>query len=319
MATQQASRHFAFILAENFSMFCMSAAIDALRVANDKAGRSFYRWTAVSHDGKRVRASNGMSLWPDHSVDDLPPADITFIVASTSIEFPGRAKIIETLRVLGRRGGKLGALSVGSHVLALAGQLEGRRCTIHWENRAAFREAFPDIECTANVYEIDRDRYTSAGATTGIDLMLEIIRADLGADIAEKVASSAQTERVRSHHDRQRIGLEPDLNVKSEKLSRLTALMAENLEEPLTAGELAGEVQLSVRQVERLFLKHLNSTPRRYYMTLRLERARQLLRQTRIPVLDVALSTGFTSQSYFAQCYRLQFGRSPSQERHRQS
>ncbi len=317
MTPQNAQRHFAFILAESFSMFCMSAAIDALRVANDKAGQPFYRWTCVSHDGQRVRASNGISLWPDHSVGDLPPADITFIVASTSIDFPGRARIIETLRGLGRRGAKLGALSVGSHVLALAGQLEGRRCTIHWENRGAFREAFPDIECTANVFEIDRDRYTSAGATTGIDLMLEIIRADLGADIAEKVASSAQTERVRSHHDRQRIGPEPDLNVKSEKLSRLTALMADNLEEPLTAGELAGSVQLSVRQVERLFLKHLNSTPRRYYMTLRLERARQLLRQTRIPVLDVALSTGFTSQSYFAQCYRLQFGRAPSQERRR--
>ena len=104
------------------------------------------------------------------------------------------------------RGAALGGISIGSHTLAEAGQLEGHRCTIHWENRASFREAFPHIECTGNVYEIDRKRYTSAGGTTSVDLMLEIVRSDFGSDLANKVANQFQHERIRSHHDRQRVG-----------------------------------------------------------------------------------------------------------------
>ena len=88
--------------------------------------------------------------------------------------------------------------------------------------------------------------------------------------------------------------------------------MADNLDEPFSAVQLAKSAGLSVRQVERLFLRHLTVTPGRYYMRLRLERARELLRQTNMPILDVAIATGFTSHSYFAQSYRLQFGRPPS-------
>ncbi|TIS61207.1 MAG: GlxA family transcriptional regulator, partial [Mesorhizobium sp.] len=210
------------------------------------------------------------------------------------------------LRSWGRRGNALGALSVGSYLLAEAGQLDGYRCTIHWENRAGFMERFPDINCTGNVFEIDRKRYTCAGGTTSIDLMLEIVRGDFGSNLANGVANQFQHERV---------GPERDLTGKSEKLRRIVELMADHLDEPLSAVQLAKSAGLSVRQVERLFLRHLNVTPGRYYMRLRLERARELLRQTNMPILDVAIATGFTSHSYFAQSYRLQFGRPPSEER----
>ena len=176
-------------------------------------------------------------------------------------------------------------------------------------------ERFPNIECTANVYEIDRKRYTCAGGTTSIDLMLEIIRRDHGINIANGVANQFQHERIRSDGDRQRVGPERDLTGKSEKLRKIVELMADHLDDPFSAVELAKSAGLSVRQVERLFLRHLNVTPGRYYMRLRLERARELLRQTNMPILDVAIATGFTSHSYFAQSYRLQFGRPPSEER----
>ncbi|RUU72355.1 GlxA family transcriptional regulator, partial [Mesorhizobium sp. M7A.F.Ca.MR.362.00.0.0] len=189
------------------------------------------------------------------------------------------------------------------------------RCTIHWENRAGFVERFPDINCTGNVFEIDRKRYTCAGGTTSIDLMLEIVRGDFGSNLANGVANQFQHERIRSAGDRQRVGPERDLTGKSEKLRRIVELMADHLDEPLSAVQLAKSAGLSVRQVERLFLRHLSVTPGRYYMRLRLERARELLRQTNMPILDVAIATGFTSHSYFAQSYRLQFGRPPSEER----
>ncbi|GHD14486.1 GlxA family transcriptional regulator [Tianweitania populi] len=308
-------RHFAFLLVDKFAMFSLAAAIDTMRSANRMLGHDFYSWTTISADGEAVMASNGLPLKIDYSVADIPPADILFVCLGLSTEFPGKSKILAALRTWGRRGGALGALSAGSFLLAEAGQLEGHRCTIHWENRAGFRERFPDIECTGNVYEIDRKRYSCAGGTTSIDLMLEILRSDFGQGLANEVANQFQHERIRSAGDRQRIGPERDLTGKSEKLRKIVELMADKLDEPLSAVQLAKAAGLSVRQVERLFLRHLNMTPGRYYMRLRLERARELLRQTNMPILDVAIATGFTSHSYFAQSYRLQFGRPPSEER----
>lgn len=309
------SRHFAFLLVDKFPMFSLAAAIDTVRSANRLLGRDFYSWTTVSPDGEAAMASNGLPLKVSYGVTDIPVADILFVAVGLSIEFPGKNKVLAALRSWGRRGGALGALSAGSHLLAEAGQLEGHRCTIHWENRAGFMEKFPGIECTGNVFEIDRKRYTCAGGTTSIDLMLEIVRGDFGGNLANAVANQFQHERIRSAQDRQRVGPERDLSGKSEKLKKIVQLMADNLDEPFSAVQLAKSAGLSVRQVERLFLRHLNVTPGRYYMRLRLERARELLRQTNMPILDVAIATGFTSHSYFAQSYRLQFGRPPSEER----
>lgn len=314
-ADETEGRHFAFLLVDKFSMFSLSAAIDVFRQANRLLDRDYYGWTTASADGEGVMASNGLALKVDYAIGDLPAADILFVCVGLTTEFPGKSKVLSALRIWGRQGRALGALSAGSLLLAEAGQLDGYRCTIHWENHIGFRERFPNIECTGNVYEIDGKRYTCAGVTTSIDLMLEIIRADFGSDLVNEVANQFQHERIRSAEDRQRIGAERELVGRSEKLKRIVSLMMENLEEPYSAAQLAGKVELSVRQVERLFLRYLGTTPGRYYMRLRLERARELLRQTNMPILDVAIATGFASHSYFAQSYRLQFGRPPSDER----
>ena len=201
-------------------MFSLAAAIDTFRSANRLLGRDFYGWTTVSADGDPVMASNGLPLKIDYAVADLPPVDILFVSVGLTTEFPGKSKVLAALRSWGRRGNALGALSVGSYLLAEAGQLDGYRCTIHWENRAGFMERFPDINCTGNVFEIDRKRYTCAGGTTSIDLMLEIVRGDFGSNLANGVANQFQHERIRSAGDRQRVGPERDLTGKSEKLRK---------------------------------------------------------------------------------------------------
>lgn len=309
-------RLFAFLLIDRFGLFSLAAAVDTIRSANRLSGRQVYSWVTLSADGEAVASSSGLPIKVDYAIADLPAeTDILFVCAGLSTEFAGKSKVLAALRAWGRRGGALGGISIGAQLLAEAGQLDGHRCTIHWENRASFMERFPEIQCTANVFEIDRKRYTTAGGTTSIDLMLEIIRADLGINLANEVANQFHHERIRSPGDRQRVGPERDLTGKSDKLRKVVELMADHIDEPLTAVDLARAAGLSVRQVERLFLRHLNMTPGRYYMRLRLERARELLRQTNMPILDVAIATGFMSHSYFAQSYRLLFGRPPSEER----
>ena len=309
------SRHLSFLILDKFSMLCLAAAMDPLRSANRMAASSYYKWSLVSLDGNPVTASNGMEVSVQHSIDDMAKCDILFVCAGYKLEVEGQSHMLAKLRERVRKGGAIGGLSIGSHILGQAGLLNGYDCTIHWENRASFQEAFPEANCTGHVFEVDRNRYTSAGGTTSIDLMLHIIGEDFGPQVANEVANQFQHERIRTNMDRQRVGPERDLAGKSEKLQRAVEMMSEHLEDPLSALEIARRVGLSLRQVERLFLRHLSCTPGRYYMTVRLERARELLRHTNAPILDVALSTGFTSHSYFAQSYRNHFGCSPSEER----
>ena len=261
-------------------------------------------------------ASNGLPLKIDYAVADIPPVDILFVWVGLTTEFPGKSKVLAALRSWGRRGGKLGALSVGSYLLAEAGQLDGYRCTIHWENRAGFMERFPEIDCTGNVFEIDRKRYTCAGGTTSIDLMLEIVRARFR---PEPRQCRRQPVPARAHP----LGRRPPARRPGARPHR-------------QVGEAAQDRRADGRQSRRAAIRRSSSpsrpgcrcarssgcscaisamTPGRYYMRLRLERARELLRQTNMPILDVAIATGFTSHSYFAQSYRLQFGRPPSEER----
>ena len=308
-------RHFAFLVIDQFSMLCLAAAIDPLRSANRMGGDNFYKWSLVSIDGNPVSASNGMEVAMDYSIDTMKKCDVLFVCAGYRLEVEGQKHLLAKLRERARNGGAVGGLSIGAHILGQAGLLSNYDCTIHWENRASFQESFPNANCTGHVFEVDRNRYTSAGGTTSIDLMLHIINEDMGAHVANEVANQFQHERIRTNADRQRVGPERDLAGKSVKLQKAVELMSEHLEEPLSALEIARRVGLSLRQVERLFLRHLSCTPGRYYMSVRLERARELLRHTNASILDVALSTGFTSHSYFAQSYRNHLGRSPSEER----
>ena len=252
-------RHFAFLLVDQFSMLCFAAAIDPLRSANRMSAKNLFSWSTVSITGEPVMASNNMVTNVDTSLDALGSCDILFVCAGYRVEVEGQSKLLGKLRERSRRGGALGGLSVGAHILGQAGVLNGYNCTIHWENRASFQEAFPELNCTGHVFEIDRNRYTSAGGTTSIDLMLRIIDEAHGAQLANEVANQFQHERIRSNSDRQRVGPERDLGGKSEKLQHAVELMNDHLENTLPALEIAERVGLSTtpcwRRLKPLILR----------------------------------------------------------------
>lgn len=303
------------VLVPGFSLLSFAAVVDPMRAANRALQRDAYTWTAASIDGAGVPASNGFTIDVAGALKDLAPADLVIVCAGLVTDPPGLAGLVGELRRRGRRGEGLGAVSSGACILGGANLLDGYRCTVHWEHRAAFAQATPKATVTEATYEIDRNRYTSSGGTASIDMMLDLIARDHGATVSRAVANQFQHERIRSPADRQRPASEPDLTGKPDVVARLMRTMAENLEDPLTAQALADSVSLSVRQIERLFVRYVNATPTNYYIGLRLARARELLRQTNASVLDVALSTGFSSQSHFAQSYRAAFGNNPSDER----
>lgn len=308
-------RAFAFALVDAFSMMSVCSAIEPLRAANRLLGREVYRWTLLSADGRAVRASNGIEVGVDGPLAAPNDADLVFVCAGLHTDARPQQAFAVALRRALRQGGAIGAISAGAFVLARAGLLDGHRCTIHWEYRPAFVERHPQIDCTHALFEIDRRRYTCAGGVASMDLMLSLIARDQGPGLSHAVANQFQLERIRTARDPQRSGAAGYLEDAPPALRQAVATMRAEIEDPLPIPKVAQRVGLTARQVERLFARHIGHAPVRYYLGLRLERARELLLHTDLPVVDVAVATGFATGSHFSHCYRARYGVTPTEAR----
>ena len=305
-----------FFLVPSFSMIAFASALEPLRLANRAMGQSAYSWQVLSKDGKPAVASNGISVAADGRYADALTASAAIVCAGVDVQSFEHRDLIARLRVLATRGVALGALCTGAYVLASGGLLDGHRCTIHWENHDSFREAFPDLVVTLELFEIDRARFTCAGGTAAIDMMLSMIARQKGQDVAAAVTDQLIHHRMRDAHERQRMELRTRLGVAHPKLISVVAAMERCIEQPVSCTDLAAGVGLSTRQLERLFRRYIGQVPTHYYLGLRLDRARHLLLQTSMPILSVGLACGFVSASHFSKCYSQHFSRTPSHERH---
>lgn len=307
-------RRFAFYLAPNLSMIAFSAALEPLRIANRMSNRLLYSWTIHSADGEAVRCSNGVSLAVDEGLVDFPGRVLLFVCSGIDVQFAATPPVLAWLRRQDRRGVALGAICTGSYILARADLLEGRRCTIHWENIPGVIEEFPSLRISNQIYEIDRGRYTCGGGTSAADLMLRIISDEHGVELAALVSEQILYT-ARGPNAEQRLSVPGRIGVRHPRLVAIIRSMEANLEHPLRLSALADEAGMSTRQLERLFRRYLNRSPKRYYMELRLKRARSLLLQTEMSVIDVALACGFASPSHFSKCYRQHYERTPFRDR----
>jgi transcriptional regulator GlxA family with amidase domain len=306
---------YAFLTLPRYSMIALSNAVEPLRMANAVTGGTTYEWTIVSLDGQPTPASNGLQLSPTVALEQLGTVDILFVCGGVDVQEAVSPRIVAALRRLAERRIPLGALCTGGYALAKAGLLDKYRATIHWENLSALREEFPRIHLSDQLFSIDRDRFTCSGGVAPLDLMLHLVETRLGAQVSQLISEQFIVDRVRSDRDRQYVPLRAQIGVSHESLIRVAQLMEENIERPLSLDEIAAATGLSRRQIERLFKRHLNCVPKRYYLQMRLRRARELLLQTSMPIIDITTACGFQSPPHFSRCYRAQFGCPPSAER----
>lgn len=305
----------AFYLMEDFSTISFASAIEPLRMANRISGETLYQAHTVAASAAPVTASNGIRIMPDFDALSMPHMDVLLVCGPTPVPLAQDRGQAAWLRRIARQGTVLGGICTGSEILARAGLLNGYRCTIHWENMDSLRESFPGIIVSHNLFELDRDRYTCSGGTAPLDMMYHLIARQHGQKLAAAISEQFICERIRDARDRQRIPLRLQLGGGQPRLADAVALMESNIEEPMSLDEVAGHVGVSKRQLERLFRDYLDTTPARYYMDLRLRRARLLLRQTRMSITDVALSCGFVSVPHFTTRYSTLYQRSPREER----
>tara|TARA_R110002072_G_scaffold194106_1_gene351346 strand:+ start:3997 stop:5037 length:1041 start_codon:yes stop_codon:yes gene_type:complete len=302
---------YVFVLVPAFSMLAFTSAIEVLRVANQLAGRGLYRWSVLSESGGPVASSNGLSISCDGPLMRNIGHSRVFICSGVE---PARNTSKSVWTWAARQwafGAQMGGLCTGAFALAKAGILAHARFTLHWENVDGFREVFPKLSPTDHAYVVDGRVSTSAGGATSADLFLTTLQDDFGYNFAAVTREMMNISDVRGPDASQMISRAVTLNSRNSRLIEIIGFIDANLEDNLQLDELAEHFLISRRQMERLFMKYIHKTPRQYINNARLDKARRLLIETDLAVLDVAVASGFNSAANMSKLFRAKFGTSP--------
>jgi AraC family carnitine catabolism transcriptional activator len=307
------NRHIAFCLCPGFPLFSVAAGLDVLRHANRFAASDYYRWTILSENDKPVRDCNGIELTPGSTLDAAVTPDLAFVVAGFDASQIRQQRLCAWLTKQARASRKLGGISNGAFLLARAGLLNHYLATTHWEDFESFCLLFPEIRPRYQRFVIDRNRITCAGGSATLDLFIELVRQDLGNEIALKISRQMllQEQSVVLPGAGSRA---PDPQF-SPPVQRALRLIEAGVGQAITVNELAGRVGISRRELSRLFRRELNNTPKNVLGQRRLDRARALILNTALALTTIAESVGFSSQSHMTSSYHAEFGITPAQQR----
>lgn len=303
----------------DFPLMAFSNITEPLRAANRLSGQPLYQWDCLSLDGQAVTSSSGIEIVCTAKLSASTRYHTVLVCSGLPLNQDSLKPYHHSLWQHANRGSVMGGVSSGSLVLASAGLLDDHQCTVHWEYIVSFTESYPHLDIVDQLFVMDRKRYSCSGGTAAMDMMLAMIAQENGNALAAEVASQFIHDRTRSASEHQRLA-EDALNARqSVKMAAAINLMRRNLDEPLAPHEIAEGVNLSLRQLERLFKKHKESTPQHYYLAMRLDQARRYVTQTGRPLYDIAVAVGFVSQSHFSKCYRERFALTPMQDRNNTS
>lgn len=307
--------HFTFFLVPEFTHIAFSCALEPLRIANLVAGKPLYDWSLVSEDGKTATCSNGSVTLTHAGMDQPLRTDRLFLISGLNVQAHTTPKLLAWLRRVRASGTPLGAICSAAYVLAKAGFLDGVETSLHWAWHDYFTEEFPEVRLVRDVFVAREKIMTASGGTAAADLMLHLIGRAHGRDLATEVADQMVYNAVREGSAAQRVSIQSRHGMRNEHLKRAIAMMEGAIETPISPSLIAEELGISTRQLERLFGRYLNSTPKHYFMEMRLNRAQNLLVQSEQSVTEIAMACGFQSTSHFSKVYRAHFGRSPMSQR----
>ncbi|MER9725886.1 MULTISPECIES: GlxA family transcriptional regulator [unclassified Mesorhizobium] len=313
---QQEPLSLAILILPGFSHLALGAYIEPLRVANSLAGREVFCWRVISLDGKSVPSSIGLQVAAAADaadfVTDGQRYDHVVIVAGHSLDPRKLPQVNHFLRNIARRNVKITAMGAATWLLAQAGLLADTRCTIHWSRLAAFSETFKESNVCNALFVTDGQFSTCAGELAAFDLALDLVARHTNASICREVCRYATAVSRRSGCDRQTSPAGLAFAGRSRKLAAALHLMEDNVEHPLNLTKLAMLCKISRRQLERLFLEQVGTSPSRHYRRIRLEHARRLIDGTNLSLTEVAIACGFQSPSHFSKCFRAMHGAAPS-------
>ncbi|MEM8979651.1 MAG: GlxA family transcriptional regulator [Pseudomonadota bacterium] len=307
-----------FLIFPGFPMACLTSMIEPLRAANEIVGRDVFGWTIISEDGSRVEASAQVGFDPNVSLTSLEAIEHIYLLSGPASRFADPERANGKLRKIARHGAVIGAISGGVFPLARSGLLDGHKASVHWCYEAAFAEEFPLFGTSRDVITRDGRRITASGASAAFDLSLLLIEEALGGDVATEVACWFQHPLMRGEGVTQRkptFASESTSDMLPPIVRRAVALFTDHLDDPINVADVAREVGVSVRQLERMFKKTTACSPLVYYRMLRMHKARQLLLYGKYTLAEIAVAVGYSSSFTLVKNYTDVFGVHPKEDR----
>ncbi len=309
------------VLADNFTLSAFSLFVDTLRLAADEGDRSRpiqARWSIMSARPEPVRASCGVTVSRTGGL--IEPGELDYVAVVGGLLHAGRQVDEETTAYL-RRAAKAGVtmigLCTGSFILCRAGLMQARRCCVSWYHYQDFLDEFPDEAAPVadRLFLEDGNRITCAGGGGTVDLATFLVERHLGRNVAQKARQVMLFDRARAGDDAQPHPPLADLIervVPDTRVRRAVLMMEQNLADPVPIATIAARLDVSARQLERMFHRALGQGPAMVYRAIRLRYARWLLDSTNWSVTDIALAAGFTDCAHFSRQYKEHHGFSPS-------
>ena len=300
-----------FLLIDGFALMSYSSVIEPLRAANLLSEKKLYKIANFSPNGN-AKSSSDAIIDTQIIGSEKDKLDIVIVCAGGDPFLFDNIKVFDWLRKKSREGITIGGVSGGPVILAKAGLMDGKRMTLHWEHTDTFHEIWPTILLEKSLFVIDRKRITCAGGIAPLDLMYTLITNHYGEGFARKVSDWFMHTEVRPSGGPQRSGIVERYNVNNSKIVSAIEIMENNLSNTLSLKEISKIVNISPRQLNRLFKKNLKKTTMDIYRKLRLELAQKLLAQSHLSITEIAFSCGFSSSSQFSQSFKEKFGVMPS-------
>jgi len=290
----------------------LASSLEPLRAANRISGTNLYQWEVYSSDGCAARTTCGLPIEVSGRFDPLQCGDVLIVISGFNVLEHASTDLLNRIRTASRnRQRMIGAVESGSWILALAGLLDGREATTHWEDFEEFSNRFPRVRLRTDRYVINERFFTSGGASPSFDFMLHLIRCRQGYTAALDVASVFIYDQSHLGADAQPLVSLGDLTRHEPRVAAAIRLMEEHLDAPIRVAQIAANVDLSPRRLEHLFRVTVELTPGAYYLSLRLGAARRLLLDTRLRVTEIALRTGFSSIAALSRAFHRRYGKSP--------
>lgn len=310
-----ALQRFGFLLVPNFSLIALGSAVDPLRLANMALGHQAYEYVTIGVRHEPIASSDGIRVLPDETIGQTSNFDTVFVIGPNPIPRVGYSEISRWLQRLASQGVVLGGIDTGAYYLAKAGLLKGYRCTIHWEDRDALLQEFPQLLVSSRIVEADRDRLTCSGGVSPLELMTLVLRRPPGSrELAQQVSDLLITYQ-RNPDETQSLPMRYRYANLPEALLDALEIMESNVEEPLTSAEIADYLKISRRQLERQFREYVGIAPSRKYLEIRLAKARLSVLRTNRRIDEIAMSCGFKTTAHFIERYRQVYSITPQSER----
>ncbi|MCP5073649.1 MAG: GlxA family transcriptional regulator [Rhodobacteraceae bacterium] len=307
--------HAVFVVVPRFNLTTLITMIETMRIANYLSSSRSFSWEIVSFDGQNVAASNGMKIGLTAESDAAGPADFVFVLGSWGAEHYVNRKLVSWLRRRARQGETICSVELGCYIVARAGLLDGKKATTHWSWINGFQEKFDQISVVEQLFTIDNRMLTCAGGLAGVDLMLRLIESTHSSGFSGEIADQMLYNPIRKGSTSQRRTMGRSTETMLPLVRQAMTLVERNIEEPLKVPEIAAALDVSQRQLERQFKKHVGCTVVQFGLLRRLQNARVLLISTDLSVREIATASGFNTLSHFSYSFSKFFGRRPSEYR----